>query len=92
MEPDSHKLISAAFQFFTGDKPIFLTSPTRVVLGDASEKRMLTNDNFAGFSDLVSLACAMSDPKEETIEFLPTDSPRVRELKEKLLKGRRDIL
>jgi hypothetical protein len=32
----------------------------------------------------------MRDPKEDTIEFLPTDSPRVRALKEKLLKGRRD--
>ena len=90
MEPENHKLISAAFQFFTGEKPIFLTQPTRIVLGDASEKRMLTKENFAGFSELVSLACAMRDPKEDTIEFLPTDSPRVRELKEKLLKGRRD--
>jgi hypothetical protein len=51
---------------------------------------MLTKENFTGFSELVSLACAMRDPKEDTIEFLPTDSPRVRELKEKLLKGRRD--
>ena len=90
MEPENYKLISAAFRFFTGEKPIFLTQPTRIVLGDATEKRMLTKENFTGFSELVSLACAMRDPKEDTIEFLPTDSPRVRELKEKLLKGRRD--
>lgn len=90
MEKENNKVISAAFQFFTGDKPTFLTSPTRVVLGEADEKRILTKDNFSGFQDLVSLACAMRDPKEDTIEFLPTDSPRVRALKEKLLKGRRD--
>lgn len=90
MEPENHKLISAAFQFFTGEKPIFLTSPTRIVLGDATEKRMLDKDNFTGFSELVALACAMRDPKEDTIEFLESDSPRVRALKEKLLKGRRD--
>ena len=90
MEPENHKLISAAFQFFTGEKPIFLTSPTRIVLGDAAEKRMLDKNNFQGFSDLIALACAMRDPKEGTIEFLATDTPRVRALKEKLLKGRKD--
>ena len=90
MEPENHKIISAAFQFFTDDKPIFLTQPTRVVLGDATEKRVLTKDNFTGFSELVSLACAMRDPKEDTIEFLDSDTPRVRALKEKMLKGRRD--
>ena len=90
MEPENHKIISAAFQFFTDDKPIFLTQPTRIVLGDAIEKRVLTKDNFMGFSELVSLACAMRDPKEDTIEFLDSDTPRVRALKEKMLKGRRD--
>ena len=90
MEPENHKIISAAFQFFTDDKPIFLTQPTRVVLGDATEKRVLTKDNFIGFSELVLLACAMRDPKEDTIEFLDSDTPRVRALKEKMLKGRRD--
>lgn len=90
MEPENHKIISAAFQFFTGDKPIFLTQPTRIVLGDAAEKRVLTKDNFIGFSELVSLACAMRDPKEDIIEFLDSDTPRVRALKEKMLKGRRD--
>ena len=90
MEPENHKIISAAFQFFTDDKPIFLTQPTRIVLGDAAEKRVLTKDNFIGFSELISLACAMRDPKEDTIEFLDSDTPRVRALKEKMLKGRRD--
>ena len=90
MEPENHKIISAAFQFFTDDKPIFLTQPTRIVLGDATEKRVLTKDNFIGFSELISLACAMRDPKEDTIEFLDSDTPRVRALKEKMLKGRRD--
>ena len=90
MEPENHKIISAAFQFFTDDKPIFLTQPTRIVLGDAAEKRVLTKDNFTGFSELVSLACAMRDPKEDIIEFLDSDTPRVRALKEKMLKGRRD--
>lgn len=49
MEKENNKVISAAFQFFTGDKPTFLTSPTRVVLGEADEKRILTKDNFSGF-------------------------------------------
>jgi hypothetical protein len=33
----------------------------------------------------------MLDMKKDTIEFLETDSPKVRELKEKMLKGRRDL-
>lgn len=32
----------------------------------------------------------MRNPKEDTIEFLDSDTPRVRALKEKMLKGRRD--
>lgn len=90
MEPENQKMISAAFQFFTGDRPTFLTSPASIVLGDVTEKRILTKDNFSGFSELVALSCAMRDPKEDTIEFLETDTPRVRALKEKMLKGRKD--
>ena len=90
MEAENHNIISAAFQFFTGDKPTFLAQPTSIILGDPVEKRILTNDNFTGFSELVALSCAMRDPKEDTIQFLESDSPRVRALKEKMLKGRRD--
>ena len=36
---------------------------------------------------MISLACAMRDPKQETIQFLDSDTPRVRALKEKMLKG-----
>ena len=32
----------------------------------------------------------MINPQEDSIQFLDTDSPRVREIKEKMLKGRRD--
>lgn len=90
MEPENHKMISAAFQFFTGDRPTFLQTPVSIVLGDPIEKRILTKDNFTGFSELVAIACAMRDPKEDTIQFLDSDTPRVRALKEKMLKGRRD--
>lgn len=89
-DSENQKMISAAFQFFTGDRPTFLTSPASIVLGDITEKRILTKDNFNGFSELVALSCAMRDPKEDTIEFLETDTPRVKALKEKMLKGRRD--
>lgn len=90
MEPENHKVISAAFQFFTGDKPIFINESVSIILGDPAEKRILTKDNFQGFQDLVSLACALKDPKEDTIKFLDSDTPQVRALKEKLLKGRKD--
>jgi hypothetical protein len=67
MEADNHKIISAAFQFFTGDKPTFISSPASIILGDPEEKRILTKDNFAGFSEFVALSCAMRNPKEDII-------------------------
>lgn len=49
MEPKERDIIVSAFDFFTEDKPIFLTSPSRIILGEAQEKRILDNDNFSGF-------------------------------------------
>lgn len=83
-------MIKAAFKFFTQDNVLFLSDPPSIVLGDPQEKRILTKDNYQGFQDLVSLACAMKDTKEDTIEFRDDDDPQVRALKEKLLKGRKD--
>lgn len=90
MEPSSAQLIKSAIRFFTKDEAIFLTEPPAIVLGDPKEKRMLTKDNYLGFVDLVQTACAMKDAHEDTIEFLDSDTPQVRALKEKLLKGRQD--
>lgn len=90
LDSDTHALLKAAFKFFTDDNITLLTSNASIILGDPIEKRVLTADNFDGFADLIALSCAMRDPKEETIEFLETDTPQVRALKEKLLKGRQD--
>ena len=90
MDEENYKLIRAAFQFFTDEQVTFITEPASIVFGPLNEKRILTKDSFPGFQDMVSLACAMRDPKEDTIQFLDSDTPRVRALKEKMLKGRRD--
>lgn len=89
MEKEAHKTIKAAFKFFTEDDVTFVLDPPSIVLGDPSEKRILNKDNYAGFLDLVSHACAMKDLKEDTIEFLDSDTPRVRALKQKMLEGRK---
>lgn len=90
MDEENYKLIRAAFQFFTDEQVTFITEPASIVFGPLNEKRILTKDSFPGFQDMISLACAMRDPKEDTIQFLDSDTPRVRALKEKMLKGRRD--
>ena len=90
MEPTDAKMISAAFRFFTGEKPTFLPATSSIVLGPPNEKRILTKDNYSGFTELVRCACAMIDMKKDGIEFLESDTPRVRALKEKLLQGRKD--
>lgn len=90
MDKEVNKVVSAAFQFFTKEKVSFLTSPeSMIVFGDPAEKRIIKEDDFSMFQDRVSLACAMLDPHEDTIEFLDTDTPRVRELKKQLLEGRK---
>ena len=90
MEKETSKNTKAAFRFFTKEENIaFVLDPPSIVLGDPSEKRILTKDNYIGFQNLVSHACAMKDLSEDTIEFLDSDSPRVRALKEKMLKGRK---
>ena len=89
MEKDMNKAIKAAIKFFTKDDITFLMDPPSIVLGDPKEKRIFTKDNYAGFQDMVSLACAMKDPKEDMIEFLDSDSPKVRQLKQQMLEGRR---
>ena len=90
MEKEASKITKAAFRFFTKETNItFVVDPPSIVLGDPAEKRILNKDNYLGFQDLISHACAMKDFDEETIEFLDTDSPRVRALKEKMLEGRR---
>ena len=89
MEQENHKIISAAFKFFTDDNVLFVPQNSTIVLGDPQEKRILNKDNFYGFQDMISLACAMKDPKETTIEFLDTDSEHVRALKRQMLEGRK---
>lgn len=90
MDKEVHKMISSAIYFFTKDKATFVTKPEpMIVLGDLKEKRYLTQDSFMGFQDKISMACAMLDPHEDTIEFLDSDTPQVREIKEKIRAGRK---
>jgi hypothetical protein len=75
MEPQSAQLIKSAIRFFTKDEVTFLMDPPSIVMGDPKEKRILNNDNYLGFVDLVQLACAMKDKNENTIEFQDSDTP-----------------
>ena len=89
MEPTDAKMISAAFRFFTGEKPTFLINSSSIVIGPLNEKRILTKENFSGFQELIRCACAMLDIKKDAIEFLDSDSEKTREVKEKLIAGRK---
>ena len=90
MDKEVHKTVSAAIRFFTKDKATFVTKPSpMIVLGDIKEKRCLTEETFMGFQDKISMACAMLDPHEDVIEFLDSDTPQVREIKEKIRAGRK---
>ena len=90
MDKEDNQLIKKAFEFFTKEKVTFITNPPSIVFGPVTEKRILTKENFYNFQEEIKLACAMRDPHESTIEFLDSDSPRVRALKEQMLRGRRE--
>lgn len=89
MDSEDNKLIKDALEFFTKEKVTFITNPPSIVFGSPTEKRIMKKDDFISFQDEISLACAMKDPKEQSIEFLDSDTPRVRALKEQMLAGRR---
>ena len=89
MDPEDNKIIKEALEFFTKEKVTFITNPPSIVFGPINEKRILTKEDFFKFQDEIFLACAMKNAKDQDIEFLETDSPRVRALKEQLLAGRR---
>ena len=78
MEPETKKMLEEAFYLFTQDSIIISLETSSIILGDPSEKRILTKDNFYDFQTYIGLACAMEDYSEERIEFLDTDSPKVR--------------
>lgn len=88
LEPENKKTLEAAFSLFTQDSCIISMETESIILGDPAEKRILTKDNFYNFQTYIGLACAMDDYTDQRIEFLDTDTPRVRELKLKMLKGR----
>ena len=84
MDPEDNKLIRN-----TKEKVTFITNPPSIVFGSPAEKRILKKEDFLFFQEEICLACAMRDPKEQTIEFLDSDSPKTRELKMQMLAGRR---
>lgn len=90
MDVEREKMIREAFQFFTHEQVIFTLEPPSVVFGDGTEKRILTKNDFDEFQRDVQLCCASLNVDEDTIEFLETDSPKVRELKEQMLRGRKE--
>ena len=77
-----------AFKLFTGEKPLIILDPPQLVLGPLTEKRMLEQYSFHNFQNYIRDINAMSDG-EQDIEFLDSDSERVRALKEQLLEGRK---
>ena len=90
LESEQAQLIKEAFEFFTHEKPTFMILPTpAIVVGDPAEQRMITEETFPKFQYLVRACCAMAS-NEPDIELCDDDSEQVRQLKLKLLKGRKD--
>lgn len=82
-----HDLIEA-FTLFTGEKPIIVLEPPSIVIGSPSEKRILDSYSFYNFQNYIRHVTAMTDGEQE-IEFLDSDTERVRALKIQLLEGRK---
>jgi hypothetical protein len=72
--------LTEAFRLFTGEKPLIVLEPPSIILGDPSEKRILDQYSFYNFQNCIREVAAMSDG-EQDIEFLDSDTERVRALK-----------
>lgn len=83
------ELEKKAFNFFIHEDIQIIENPPSIVIGDPAERRVITKDNFDEFKYYISLGCALIDVSEEQIVILPTDSESTKEIKRKLIEGRR---
>ena len=81
--------IQEAFQLFCHEKPTFVLTPPSIIMGNPEEKRILSEEDFSNLQYLIRYSCALVDKDEDTIELLDTDSEKVRQLKLKLIEGRK---
>lgn len=89
LDPNNKKMLTKALELFTKDNSIIVLDNAEIVLGDISEKRILNKDNFYDFQSYIGAVCAMEDFTSERIEFLESDTPQVRALKQQMLEGRK---
>ena len=89
MDKHQSAAVQGAFEMFCHEKATFVLTPPSIVMGDPAEKRILTEDNFYDLQQVIRQSCALLDKDEDTIELLDSDSPKVRELKLKMIEGRK---
>lgn len=89
MDKKQSGAIQEAFQLFCHEKPTFVLSPPSIIMGDPEEKRILSEEDFDNIQYMIRYSCALVDKDEDTIELLDTDSEKTRQLKLKLIEGRK---
>lgn len=81
--------LKRGIEFFTKEKCTISIKTEMIFLGEPEEKRVINEKVFYNFQEEIKLACALRDASETDIEFLDSDTEQVRQLKLKLLEGRR---
>ena len=89
LDPNNKRILTKALELFTKDRSLILLDNSEIILGDASEKRILNEENFYEFQSYIGAVCAMEDYTTDRIEFLDSDTPQVRALKKQMMEGRK---
>lgn len=91
MEPDQYKLFKEAINFFSHEEVTIVTDSPSIVFGDVTEKRILTQEDFEDFQQVISWVCAMMDEDESALDLSESsnDDARTAALKKKLKAGRK---
>lgn len=80
--------LQQAFHFFTHEKVMFLQNPSRIIVGDLNEHRVIDEDNFYEFQYYIKAVCSLTSD-EQDIRFSDQDDKNVAALKKKLLEARK---
>lgn len=87
MDKEFNELAKEAFSFFTKEKVSFSLDPAQIVIGPLVEKHFLDESHFFSLREILKKMYFLDDGEEEIV-IHEDDSPRVKDIKRKMIKNR----
>lgn len=86
-----HQKIKEAFIFFIRENVIFALDHCEIIIGAASEHRVMTEDDFREFCQILRIMYFQDTEDTQDIVIYPDDPPRVKELKKQFMRNRERV-